>query len=400
MRTLFRKDKRWKNCKATIVFHEDSTGPGHDLRDYLLKHRIKELLFIAHPLLYMKTTYKNSSRYDFYRNGKLVKTEIAYHWVVPEYVLYIKDVLYTIYWSISLGFRSDIFIGLGNLDAFTGLVLKFFGFGKNIIYFVIDYVPLRFQNKLLNMLYHAIDNIAADKSNWTWNLSPRMIEGRNKRWKKEFANQLVVPHGVHASRIKRFPYHRINKHEILYMGVLLKKQGVQILLNALPLIAEKIPDITFTIIGRGPYEGELRKIVKHLKLTNRVCFLGYIESHSEMENRMARASIAIALYDKSVDINDYTYYADPGKIKNYLGAGVPVVMTDVAWISKEVEKAKCGVIVKPDYKSVAKAVSLLLLNSKLMGEYRKNAIKFAKNYEWDHLFTKTFKSMFPNGFNT
>ena len=43
---------------AVIVIHEETTGLAYDLRDYLLKQGIRELLFIAHPLLYLKKNFK------------------------------------------------------------------------------------------------------------------------------------------------------------------------------------------------------------------------------------------------------------------------------------------------------------------------------------------------------
>ena len=42
---------------AVIVIHEETTGLAYDLRDYLLKQGIRELLFIAHPLLYLKKKF-------------------------------------------------------------------------------------------------------------------------------------------------------------------------------------------------------------------------------------------------------------------------------------------------------------------------------------------------------
>lgn len=384
--------KFWKDRKAIIVIHEATTGPGQDLRDFLLQQNIQELLYIAHPLLYLKETFKNSSRYEIYRKGRLVETHYAYHWVLPEFLLYIKDFFYTFFWAVTLGYKSDLFVGVGNLNAFSGCVIKFFGVVKNTVYYVIDYVPLRFQNKLINSLYHRIEKIAAEKCDWTWNLSPRMIEARSKKWHKIFPNQLVVPHGVHFERIKRLPFSKINKHEILYMGTIFQKQGIQLAIECLPKIITKIPDIKFSIIGKGPYKDELNELVARLNLGNHVDFLGHMDSHQEMENRIAQAAIAMALYDKKSDLNDFTYYADPGKIKNYLGAGVPVVMTDVPYVAKEIEKARCGFIIPYDKDKLSQVLIDFLSDTERMKTYRANALKFARKYEWDKIFASVIRT--------
>lgn len=373
-----------KQKNAVIVIHEATSGLAYDLRDYLLRQGITELLFIAHPLLYLKENFKNSSRCEIYKNGKLVKNNNTPHWILPESLLYVKDVFYTVIWNFTKISKSNIFFGVGNLNAFSGLILRFMGRTDKVIYYVIDYVPQRFNNKLLNWIYHRIEKFAAENSDWTWNLSPRMIDGREKKWKKKFPNQLVVPHGVHANRIKRLPIDKINRTEILYMGTLLKKQGIQLVIQILPLIVKKIPTIHLTIVGKGPYEKELKQLTKQMNLDGHVSFLGYIENHKDMENRIAKATLAIALYDRRYD--EFSYYSDPGKIKNYLGAGVPVVMTDVPYVAKEVVESRCGFIVQYKKKELLEVLFEFFSNENLMKEYRQNAVKFAKRYEWNGIF--------------
>jgi len=381
----------WPKSKAVIVIHEATTGFAYDLRDYLLKLGIQELLFIAHPLLYLKENFKKSSRYELYRNGKLIKSKVAFHWILPEPLLYVKDFFYTIFWCMTINWKYDILFGVGNLNAFSGYVLKLLKRVDKVIYYVIDYVPERFHNPLLNGIYHRIEKLCAKNSDWTWNLSPRMIEARSKRWNMNFPNQLVVPHGVHIARIKRVSFNKLNKSEILYMGMLLEKQGIQLVIESLPNILKKIPNVTLTIIGKGPYEHHLKKLVKKLNLEKYIEFLGYIPSHQDLENRIAKASIAIALYDKQYD--DFSYFADPGKIKNYLGAGVPVILTDVPYVAREVVKAKCGFIIEYSKTELIHVLIKYFTDQQSMRTYRINALDFAKKYDWDIVFAKALNPL-------
>lgn len=375
--------------KVVIVIHESTTGLAHDLRDYFLKQEVEELLFIAHPLLYISENFKNSSRYEFYKKGKLVRSGTAFHWIFPEPIIYLKDFIYTLRWCFSQGSIFDLFVGFNNLNSFTGLVLKLIGRTRKVIYYVIDYVPNRFSNRVLNMIYHRIEKFAAENSDWTWNLSPRMMEERNRKWNKNFPNQLVVPHGVSINRIKRLPLDKINSTEILYMGTLLKKQGIQLVIQSLPLVIKKIPTIRLTIIGKGPYEKELKQLTKKMNLDDYVSFLGYIENHKDMENRIAKATLAIALYNRKYD--EFSYYADPGKIKNYLGAGVPVVMTDVPYVAREVVKNRCGFIVQYNKRDLLNILLKFFADKKLIKEYRYNALRFAKKYDWNKVFTSALE---------
>lgn len=380
-----------KHKTVVIVIHESTTGPGHDLRDFLLEQEINKLLLISHPLLYFKEGFKKSSRFELYLKGNLINEKNGIFLKMPEPVLYVKDFLYTIFWTLKYCNNPDLFFGVDNLNAFTGLCIRLLFKKTRIIYYVIDYVPVRFKDKIMNNIYHFIEKFAAQYSNTTWNLSPRMIEGREVKWKRLFSNQVVVPYGIYFDRIKRIPYNKINKHEIIFMGALLEKQGVQLVINALPLIIKKIPDVKFAIIGKGPYEDNLKKLVIKLRLGKYVSFLGHIESHEEMENRIAKAAIAVALYDPKNA--DFSYYADPGKIKNYLGAGVPVIMTDVPYIAKLIENKKCGFIVGYDTRSLADVIVGIFTDGKIVSEYKNNAVKFGSHLDWKIIYKEGILSI-------
>lgn len=349
---------------------------------------MKRLLFIAHPLLFFKENVKLPSRYEFYEYGTKAQEGKAPHIFMPEYVLYGKDILFTLYWSLRIMGRHELFIGIGNLNALSGILLRMMGFANYVIYYVIDFVPKRFQASIVNTLYHFVEKISALFASATWNLSPRMIDGREEKWKRAFPRQLVVPHGVHYSRITRVPVGKFHAHEIVYMGSLLEKQGIQLILEALVDVKQTIPDVSFILIGKGPYKKNLERLVKKHKLSKYVTFLGYIDDHKRVENIIAKASLAVALYDKMSD--RFSYYADPGKIKNYLGAGVPVLMTDVPYVAKEIERNKCGFVVKYDKREVAKKILDYFSHVSLQEQYRRNAEKYAKQFDWDRVFKNAF----------
>ncbi len=380
-----------KHKSAVIVIHESSGGPGHDLKSFLLQQDINKLLLISHPLLYFREGFKKSSRFELYLKGNLIKEKNGVFLKMPEPVLYVKDFLYTIFWTLKYCKNPDLFFGVDNLNALTGLCIRLLFKKTRIIYYVIDYVPNRFSNKVLNSVYHFIEKIAAQYSNTTWNLSLRMIEGRENKWRRKFPHQIIVPYGIYFGRVKRISSDRINKYEIVFMGALLEKQGIQLVINALPLIIKKIPDVNFTIIGKGPYENNLKKLVTKFRLEKHVLFLGHIESHEEMENRIAKAAIAVALYDPKNA--DFSYYADPGKIKNYLAAGVPIIMTDVPYIARQIERRRCGFIVEYKVKSVADVVTKILSDKEILSEYRKNAVAFGSHLDWKKIYKEGILSI-------
>ena len=92
----------------------------------------------------------------------------------PELLLWIKDFIFVLKRGIATTKKYELFIGVDNLNALAGLVLRRLGKVERVVYYVIDYTPVRFKNPLLNAIYHWVDRRAVHGSDAVWNLSERM----------------------------------------------------------------------------------------------------------------------------------------------------------------------------------------------------------------------------------
>jgi phosphatidylinositol alpha-1,6-mannosyltransferase len=66
---------------------------------------------------------------------------------------------------------------------------------------------------------------------------------------------------------------------ILSVGRLVARKGHSAVLEALPVLLERFPDLEYAIVGEGPLEGDLRQAVERLRLANHVRFMGRLEPH-------------------------------------------------------------------------------------------------------------------------
>jgi glycosyltransferase involved in cell wall biosynthesis len=171
------------------------------------------------------------------------------------------------------------------------------------------------------------------------------------------------------------------------MGHLLAKQGVQLVLEILPELVKLYPKIKFKIIGAGSYKEELESIALRNGVKNYCYFLGKIDKIKELEDEVARSTIAVAPYTKKLDT--WTYYADPGKIKTYLGCGVPVVLTDIPWNARDIDKNECGIVIEESKESLLNAVKFLLQKDNNI-RYRENSKKYSKSFNYDSIFKYVF----------
>ncbi|MEK7450819.1 MAG: glycosyltransferase [Patescibacteria group bacterium] len=379
--------KNNKKISVAISLHEFyEAGSAYELRDFLLKNYNTDILFISHPLLLRKESYNFSSRYEYFKNNLLVKENNAFHWFLPDILLYIKDFLYTLKWTIFIGQKYDLFFGYNPLNAFFGILLRKMGRVKKVIYYSIDYSPARFKNRILNYIYHAMEKFCCYHANVIWIGTRRTQE----MWlasgfaQKKMKKIIIVPDGNHSLRIKQKKILQIKKENIVYLGGIYEKQGIDLAIEALPGLNKLVKKLEFTIIGDGEYLEKLKEKAKSLGLNN-VKFLGYIKDSSKVEDILTGSGIAVAPY--LPDKNSFTYYSDPGKPKWYLACGLPVIITKVPSIAFDIQKEKAGIAIDYDIKQFQDAV-LTILKKENYEIYKNNAARMGLKFDWSIIFKK------------
>lgn len=313
---------------------------------------------------------------------------------MPELIRYATEVNHTVRTIIKSGVSYDLFIGIDSLNALAGIILKKLGRVERVAFYTIDFVPKRFASPLLNSLYHRIDRLCVERADITWNLSARMTEGRETVSyypKRLRAKQMALPIGVWWDRITTVPFANVKRHQAIFVGHVTEKQGVQLVIEAIPRILRSIPDFRLEIVGDGPYRATLEQLVADKKLERVVSFRGFVKSDRAVERMVARSGVTLALYRKKDD--PFTYYGDPGKLKVYLAAGVPVILTDLPAVARAIARAKAGLLCEYEPDSVAQAIIKILKNPALARRYRRNARAFAKQFDWPTVFEQGFRSV-------
>jgi glycosyltransferase involved in cell wall biosynthesis len=371
-----------------ITGHFSTPVPVMALTDFL-KDKTKELILIRHPFVFNKHI---GSSMLVYGEGNAGEEKFFYYpKVTSELALYSGSLLITLKWLL---FRpaSDIFIGIGNIDAFCGIILKKFKKVKKVIFYAIDFVPQRFPNKCLNKVYHLLDNYVVRNADFIWNLSSLMVEMREKKGitPKYRNKQITVPIGTNIN-VSRKPFSEVRKNTIAFIGHLREYQGLELLIDSLALVKEKVPGIKLILIGDGPLRELLKEKAKRLGLGSNIEFTGFIADNSKAEEMLSFCSLGLAPYEDKAD--NFVRYTDPGKVKAYVAVGLPVVITKVPQVAYELEKERCGIAVTYDKQEFAAAIARLLSDENMLREYRDNAFRFAQRYSWDKVFSQAFEVM-------
>jgi glycosyltransferase involved in cell wall biosynthesis len=377
--------------KISIFAHFSDTGATEELRDWLLSKKIKELVYISFPFGGRSGKPADREvRLSIYRNGKLFRTRGSLiRFKKPEIISYAKDFIYALYYGLFYCRKTGIIFSGDNLLAAAANFLKLFGAVKKTVYYMIDYTPVRYENKLVNSLYFSLDRKASYNSDFVWPLCGRTIEGRfeDGRLDKERVRWYAVPYGNHFERYRTLFRH--DKKIIVYMGRIDKLKGAELLVPIAECLRVKGTVFRIIVIGDGPYSGAFREEIENKGLHDFIEIAGYIENFEDVVKILLNCGIAVAPY-YPFDKNNYTYYADPGKIKSYLGAGLPVVMTSVPPNALEIKERGAGLIA--DYEPLSFCEKILEIFDNYE-RFEKNAAGLGKEYDWNRVLAEAFEKL-------
>lgn len=91
----------------------------------------------------------------------------------------------------------------------------------------------------------------------------------------------LIPNGIDFQRI-RSASASIHESDVIFVGRLTKEKNVNVLIEAIRLLKEQIPDIACVIVGDGPERNSLQTLVHSYNIDDNVEFTGFLENHDDV----------------------------------------------------------------------------------------------------------------------
>lgn len=368
----------------TISGNGFADGPSQALRDYLLEHNAKRVITVSHPLV---AEGPNTHVVTTYRDGKVSERAVRLP-NKPPYT-YLFDPLAPLRLP-----KDDIWFGFNNLACLRGLARKKVGRTKKVIYWAVDFVPNRFGTGIATKGYDKVDSYVARKADFRVEVSQAALDARTRRLeldKKISAKGLVIPMGAWLKSTPKTTSKSWEKQIAVYMGHLVERQGVATFVEAINLLKRRGSRVKAEVIGGGPMLDHLKSQAKELGIEKAITFHGFIKSHKDVEKILSKCTVAVAPYQ--VDPANFTQYADPGKLKAYMGASLPIVVTAVPPNVNELVAAGVAKVVEDNSEEVAEGVEYFLSNESRWTKAHKSSANKAKEFDWDVLLKAKLKTL-------
>jgi glycosyltransferase involved in cell wall biosynthesis len=141
---------------------------------------------------------------------------------------------------------------------------------------------------------------------------------------------------------------------VTYTGSFVELQALPMLIDAVPLVSQRIPDVRFLLVGGTQGEiAPLTRQAEQLGIADRVVF-DVARPQSEMPAMMGAADVLVSPRIRGIN--------PPGKLLPYLASGKPVVATDTL-VHNQLLETNCAFLTRPDAQSFADGIVAALTDT-------------------------------------
>ena len=346
---------------------------GH-IEEYLAAHTAELLIYIVQPRVNATTNLIRR-----YRSGTLVEEHSvrSSQNVVIYYMLWYLNHIRLLFGfcprnekTVILGGHPVVFFGMGFLKRMRPL---------EYAYWIGDYFPSR---HIVIRLFEGVKKYYHDRVAYAYYLSDAI----NRVMNGEVVNtpcRRTVMWGLKP--YSAVPVPPLLPFSLLIVGLIRPGQGVESLFSFLA----KHPDCRLSVIGVCPpdYYAQLQDQIERLNLRAQVFFPNRFFSETELLAVARTCHVGVALYDQSSD--NFTHFADPGKVKAYAEMRLPVLMTRISDIVPFVERFGSGeVIGQADQIDAA----LERIRAKY-AIYQEGIDRFISHFAFERYYREAFKAI-------
>jgi glycosyltransferase involved in cell wall biosynthesis len=188
----------------------------------------------------------------------------------------------------------------------------------------------------------------------------------------------VIYNGVDSARLTPNPAERSPTPLFIYLGRLKKYKRVDVVIRAFAGL--NVPDATLEIAGTGDHRARLERLVKSLKLADRVKFLGFITEDEKIHLLRRAWASTLASPKEGWGISNLEAAA----------CGTPVIAANSPGIRESVIDGETGFLVpQDDVRAMTAAMRGIVESPALVSSLGAAGRRYAETFNWERAANDT-----------
>lgn len=178
-----------------------------------------------------------------------------------------------------------------------------------------------------------------------------------------------------------------DRFELIYHGIMGKRHGLDLALNAIDRVRKKSPNIHISLHGSGEFRPMLEEMVVELRLEDHVSFSKNFVPTAQLVELIRTADLGNVPYRDDV----FTGGILPTKLMEYAALGVPAVAARTSGISGYFDESMVASFDPGDVDQLVDSILRLAKDRGQLVELAQNIATFNERYIWNEHSEKYVK---------
>jgi glycosyltransferase involved in cell wall biosynthesis len=192
----------------------------------------------------------------------------------------------------------------------------------------------------------------------------------------------VIPNAVNLERLSNVREHSDDSSirtdlRLVYYGRLYWRKGLVQLIHAVARLEHDFPSMVLDIFGKGPLEGQIRRMISRMKLGQRIRIRGHVP-YEELVKSVSRSDVVVL---------PSLYEAQSIAVLEAMALKKAVVAFNFPFSREIIYDQHTGLLAKPgDVTDLSQKISQLLRDGRLRRDLGRNALHYVREkHDWNKI---------------